>query len=328
MEDYNRKKAINVSKNEKVKTIMMGDYMILDDLSKEHLVTWGISSCVGVAIVVKTTNGKIIRLLAHIDMGEIIGISIDSFKYVLKRIKPINLNEVENIEISLTSMLTYSNMQKLKEKEEKLLAIILKEFKEFGIKLENIKINKGMQVQISPSGVISTYSEKEVEKQNQNILEQSISSFGGYIDYDLNIYITQYGGYMGDYISLGINCSEEEKTNALKSEYWQQYINSGYKLKIAPSFNNPNCMAVYVENWKDKKIHKYGTIKGCVRVESEIFDEHKEELAKKIAKIVQENKKREKTNSKSSSKVTTVMEKFYHQFIETCNFKGPKGKKR
>ena len=132
-------------------------------------------------------------------------------------------------------------------------------------RFENIKFDYSSQVQISPSGNISVYTEEELNEHKKNMLQEDLNSFGGYIHPDLNIYITNYGAYMGN-CSLSINSNEEEKQKELSKNYWQDFIRKDYKLVIEPSFNNPDCLAIYVSNWNDLNIQKYGTIPGCLQV--------------------------------------------------------------
>ena len=77
VKDYNTRMAINIPEDETVKMVGMGMCTIIEGDSKEHLLTYGLGPCVGVSIVIKDNNGKVSRLLAHVDMGQIIGISFD-----------------------------------------------------------------------------------------------------------------------------------------------------------------------------------------------------------------------------------------------------------
>lgn len=263
MKDYNTKMALNIGDDE-VKMVTMGNYSILID-GKKHLLTYGLGPCVGLAIVIKEKDGSIIRFLSHIDMGQIIEITFNQLQDILIQLKKIIANQIQDIKISLISTQSYTNMSCLNEKETKLLSILLREFEQFGIKLENIKFDYSSQVQISPSGNISVYTEEELNEHKKNMLQDDLNSFGGYIHPDLNIYITNYGAYMGN-CSLSINSNEEEKQKELSKNYWQDFISKDYKLVIEPSFNNPDCLAIYVSNWNDLNIQKYGTIPGCLQV--------------------------------------------------------------
>ena len=262
VKDYNTRMAINIPGDETVKMVYMGMCTIIEGDSKEHLLTYGLGPCVGVSIVIKDNNGKVSRLLAHVDMGQIIGISFDALQSDFRRIINGMGNNIESIEISLSSTQSFQNMKFLKENETKLLAIILKEFEKYGIGVSDIKFNYSSQVQISPDGVISNYSEYELEQHKANMMATALSEFGGYVHPELNIYITNFGAWMSN-CSLGKECDEEEKGKKLSEKYWQEYIQKGYNLVIAPSFNNPQYQAVYVTNWQEVIDPKWGVVIGC-----------------------------------------------------------------
>lgn len=262
MKDYNTRMAINVPDDETVKMVSMGMCTIIEGDSNEHLLTYGLGPCVGVAIVIKNHDRKLSRLLAHVDMGQIIGISFDNLRFYFKRIINGMENDIESIEISLSSTQSFQNMNFLKGNETRLLAIILKEFEKCGISISNIKFNYSSQVQISPDGVISNYSKHELEQHRVNMMASALNEFGGYVHPELNIYITDFGAWMSN-CSLEKECSEEEKGRKLSEKYWQEYTQKGYNLVIAPSFNDPQCQAVYVSNWQEVIDPKWKVVVGC-----------------------------------------------------------------
>lgn len=261
VKDFNAKKAIGVG-DDPVKFVSMGS-LCTSINENNHLLTYGLGPCVGVCIAIKSGDNDVIRLLAHIDMGQIIGMSFDKLRKTIKQLKDNINSPVKQINISLVTTQSYRNMHNLNNNEEELLAILLKEFKELGITINDINFNYSFQVQISPDGKISTYTEQQIKSHNKGILMADLNSFGGYIHPELDIYITNYGAYMGN-CSLDANSSEEDKKAELSKDYWQKYIADGYKLTIAPSFNNPQRLAIYVTNWNDTNIHKYGSIPGCM----------------------------------------------------------------
>ena len=77
--DYNTRMAINVPEDESVTMVNMWDCKIIDGTTKDHLLTYGLGPCVGVAIVIKSNNWKITRLLAHIDMGECLEFQLNHY---------------------------------------------------------------------------------------------------------------------------------------------------------------------------------------------------------------------------------------------------------
>ena len=267
MKDYNTGMAINIPEDETVKMVGMGMCTIIEGDSKEHLLTYGLGPCVGTAIVIKNHDGKISRLLAHVDMGQIIGISFDNLRSYFRRIINSMGNDIESIEISLSSTQSFLDMKFLKEDETKLLAIILKEFEKYGISVSDIKFNYSYQVQVSPDGTISTYTETELEQHKQHMMNEALSEFGGYVHPELNIYITNFGAWMGN-CSLGEKCGEEEKKKELSKEYWQEYIKKGYNLVIAPSFNDPKYQAIYVANWQEVIDPKCKVVVGCPKAKT------------------------------------------------------------
>jgi len=270
VKDYNTRMAINIPEDETVKMVWVGMCTIIEGDSKEHLLTYGLGPCVGVSIVIKDNNGKVSRLLAHVDMGQIIGISFDDLQSYFRRLKYGKENDIESIEISLSSTQSFINLQYLKDKEVKLLSMILKEFQDYGIDVNNIKFNYSSQVQISPDGVISNYSKHELEQHGANMMATALSEFGGYVHPELNIYITNFGAWMSNCCLLGKECGAEEKEKTLSEEYWQEYIKKGYNLVIAPSFNNPQCQAIYVTNWEEVIDPKRGVVVGCQRAKTNI----------------------------------------------------------
>lgn len=267
--DYDSKMAIGVG-NDSVRSVHMGDICTSTN-ETNHLLTYGLGPCVGVAIVIKSGENNVVRLLAHMDMGQIIGQSFSNLKDTIRRLK-YNMNgPVKQINISLVTTQSYQNMHNLNDKETELLAILLSEFQQFGITINDINFVYSSQVQISPNGIISTYTEQQLKDHKKNMLMSDLQSFGGYVHPELNIYITNYGAYMSN-CSLNTNSSDEEKKFELEKDYWQRYIADGYELVIAPSFNNPDCLAIYVSNWNDTSIHKYGTIPGCIQAKSKSFN--------------------------------------------------------
>ena len=257
---------------ENVKFVSMGNCIILDGGSKEHLLTYGLGPCVGVSVVIRNQDEKTSRLLAHVDMGQMIGISFDGLQSYFRKMKNSIGYDIGSIEISLSSTQSFQNLQYLNDKETRLLTIILREFQEYGINIENIRFNYSSQVQISPKGVITNYSEYELEQHRQYMMESSLSEYGGYVHPNLNIYITNFGAWMSN-CSLDLDASNEEKQKELLGRYWQEYISKGYNLVVAPSFNNPQCQAVYVSNWQEKVDPKYGVVIGCPKAKRHnLFD--------------------------------------------------------
>ena len=267
MRDFNTRMAINIPEDETVKMVSMGMCTIVEGDSKEHLLTYGLGPCVGIAIVIRNHDEKVIRLLAHVDMGQIMGVSFDNLRFDFRRIKNIIGTDVESVEISLSSTQSFQNPLFLNESETTLLDILLDEFQEYGIGINDIKLNNSSQVQISPDGVISNYSEQEVERHRNNMLASALSEFGGYIHQELNIYITNFGAWMGN-CSLGKECSAEEMEEELQKRYWQEFVQKGYQLVIAQSFSDPQCQAVYVSNWREVINPKWNVVEGCVRARS------------------------------------------------------------
>ena len=265
VKDNNSKMAIGVG-DDSVRFVNMGD--ICSSINEnDHLFTFGLGPCVGVSIVIKYGDNDIIRLLAHMDMGQILGHSFNDLKNTIQRLKN-NINDpIKQIKLSLVTTQSYRNMHNLNDNETKLLAIILAEFQCFDITINDINFVNSSQVQISPNGEISTYTEMQLDQHKKSILLLDLQSFGGYIHPELNIYITKYGAYMSDCL-LNANSSDEEKKSYLAKNYYQRYIEDGYELVLGPSFNNPDCLAVYVTNWNDTSIHKYGTIPGCISAKS------------------------------------------------------------
>ncbi len=263
--DYNSKMAIGVG-NDSVRYVSMRSICTSTN-ETNHLLTYGLGPCVGVAIVIKSGENNVVRLLAHMDMGQIIGKSFSNLKNTIRRLMNNMDGPAKQINISLVTTQSYQNIHNLNDKETELLAILLTEFQQLDIAINDINFVYSSQVQISPNGIISTYTEQQLEEHKKNILRSDLQSFGGYVHPVLNIYITNYGAYMGN-CSLNTNSSDEEKKSKLREDYWQRYITDGYELVIGPSFNNPDCLAIYVSNWNDTSIHKYGTIPGCLKAKS------------------------------------------------------------
>lgn len=140
----------------------MGECIILDGESQAYLETDGLGPCVGVAIVVKTIDGKVHRLLGHIVMEEEEAYSFEELKACSKKIKVNTKNKVKDIAISFTTSQSYRNFSNLTEDEVKLFRIIRREF---NYNIRNIKFYYQQQVQISPDGSISNNFEKNENKQ-------------------------------------------------------------------------------------------------------------------------------------------------------------------
>lgn len=273
MKDYNTRMAINIPEDETVKMVNMGGCTIVKGDSKEHLLTYGLATCVGVSIAIKDNNGKVSRLLAHVDMGQMIGISFDDLHLYFRRLKNEIENDIESIEISLSSTESFINLQYFNDRERKLLSMILLEFGGYGKDIVNIKFNYGRQVQISPDGVISNYSKGTLELHKEHVMTTAVSEFGGYVHPKLNIYITNFGAWMSNCL-LGEECGEEEKEKELSDKYWQKYIQKGYNLVIAPSFNDPQYQAVYVTNWEEVIDPEWGKVIGCPRANHIVLEEN------------------------------------------------------
>ena len=148
----NLKRIINVD---------MGECIVLNGESQAYLETDGLGPCVGVAIVIKTIDDKVHRLLGHIVMEEEESYSFDELKASSRRIKANTKNRIKEIEISLTTTQRFRNRSNLSEDEITLLGIIRKEF---NYSIRDIKFNYCQQVQISPDGLITNYLEKNDNK--------------------------------------------------------------------------------------------------------------------------------------------------------------------
>lgn len=130
----------------------MGECIILNGESKSSLETDGLGPCVGVAIVIKTIDGKVHRLLGHIVMEEEQSQSFQELKVCSKKIKANTKNKIKTIEISFTTSQSFRDRSSFTEDEIKLLAIIKREF---NYTYKSIKFYYCQQVQISPNGLIS-----------------------------------------------------------------------------------------------------------------------------------------------------------------------------
>ena len=142
----------STSINNNVINVDMGECVILDGESQAYLETDGLGPCVGVAIIIKTIDGKVHRLLGHIIMEEEDSYSFEELKACSKMIKNNTKNNIKDIEISFTTSQSYRDRSNLTEDEITLLGIIRKEF---NYSLKNIKFYYTKQVQISPEGLIS-----------------------------------------------------------------------------------------------------------------------------------------------------------------------------
>ena len=136
----------------------MGECVILEGGMGNYLETYGLGPCVGVAVVIRTVDGKVHRLLGHIIMEEDESYSFDELKECSKRIKERTNGTMKDIEISFTTTQSYRNRSNLTEDEMKLLRIIRNEF---NFNLRDIRFNYSEQVQISPDGLISNYFERD-----------------------------------------------------------------------------------------------------------------------------------------------------------------------
>jgi len=138
-------------------SVDMGECKILDEKEQKYLETNGLGPCVGVAIVIRTLDGNVHRLLGHIVMEEEDEYSFDELKECIKKIKEKTKNNINSIEISFTTTHSYRNFSFLTEDELKLLKIIRKEF---NFSIRDIKFNYYENVQISPDGIITNNSER------------------------------------------------------------------------------------------------------------------------------------------------------------------------
>ena len=139
----------------------MGDCKILDGEQQAYLETDGLGPCVGVAIVIKTIDEKVYRLLGHIIMEEDEPYSFEELKVCSRKIKNMTKDKVKNIEISFTTSQSYRDYSNLTEDERNLLRIIKKEF---NFDRKNIKFYYRQQVIISPNGSIFNNFEREEDK--------------------------------------------------------------------------------------------------------------------------------------------------------------------
>ena len=151
--------AIELLKADNVITVEMGDCVLLEGESGEYLETYGLGPCVGVAVVIKTIDGKIHRLLGHIIMEEKDSLSFNELIICLRTMKMNTNGNVGKIKISFTTSQSYRDRSCLTPDETKLLKIINNEFG----KIE-IEFNYSKQVQVSPDGSISTDFENNIFK--------------------------------------------------------------------------------------------------------------------------------------------------------------------
>ncbi len=142
----------------------MGECIVLDGESQEYLETYGLGPCVGVAVVIKTIDEKVHRLLGHIIMQEEQSYSFEELRVCAKKIKANTNGKIKDIEISFITSQSYRNRNNLTEDEIELLRIIRKEF---GVSFRNIKFYYRQQVQISPEGLINVNLETIEEKNHR-----------------------------------------------------------------------------------------------------------------------------------------------------------------
>lgn len=154
---------INVAEFGNTIEVDMGECKFLDSDSKDVLFTKGLGPCVGVSVVIKTIDGKVYRLLAHVIMEDKEKESFEELKACSKQMtKRINTN-IESIVISFTTTGSYRDFSHLSSDELKLLKIVLDVF---DIDYKKIHFNYKSQVIITPDGSIST-DLGEIEKRRK-----------------------------------------------------------------------------------------------------------------------------------------------------------------
>ena len=147
--------------------VEMGECVVLDGESQAFLETCGLGPCVGIAIVIKTLDSKVHRLLGHIVMEEEQSNSFEELRVCAKIINANTKDNVKDIKIAFTTTQSYRDRSNLKDDENKLIKIIKKEF---GFRMRDVEFNYSHQVQIAPTGAISTVFEKAMGQESKSKL--------------------------------------------------------------------------------------------------------------------------------------------------------------
>ena len=154
---------INVAEFGNTIEVDMGECKFLASDSKDVLFTKGLGPCVGVSVVIKTIDGKVYRLLAHVIMEYKEEEPFEELKACSKQMKKCINTNIESIAISFTTSCSYCNRGELSSDEFRLLTIVSNAF---GVNRQKIHFNHESQVIITPDGSIST-DLGEIEKRRK-----------------------------------------------------------------------------------------------------------------------------------------------------------------
>ena len=265
-------------KEAEIKSISMGSFGSEGKGSKLYIGTFGLGPCTAIAASITDENNNVYRFCSHIDMGEIVGGSID---HHLNRFRNFlsSIPKIKEINLTLVSSESFLEYRDRTDEEHKLLEGLKNLQKIYGFK---IQISHSTVVQISPDGKISTPSKYEIDQNKFKIIRETAIENGYKIDRTTKtpcITDENLGCYLFDITETDLveelkGKTQEERNQIIKNRiltksFWSSMIEKGGNVVVGISPLNPDNFAYYLTNYKEVAEKNYGFILYATRAESE-----------------------------------------------------------
>ena len=257
--DWNKTNLISEI-GQDVLAVSMGSSEITSD-KNTVIGTFGLGPCVGVAISVKDSDEKIHRFVAHIDMGQIIGMRIDEHLSKMKNFIA-NIIGAHDINVGLASTQSFINPNNLNENELRILGAIKE------LNPTNYSITNASVIEVKPDGDIICPRKEQIEQQKYKMLIDVAKANGCKIDYSLRVpYVVdeQKGCFIQSLISLDefTKMTEEDRDKYIEGRllyYQEEFKNYKAKFVMGTSAIDSDSLGIYMENYKEVAEKNYGYV--------------------------------------------------------------------
>lgn len=258
-----------------INNVMMGYCSSEDKNSPKYIGTFGLGPCTAIAASVIDEDGNVYRFCSHMDMGNIVGISITDhlmrFATFLSKIP-----NIKSIDCKLVSGMSFLDNCPRTNNEE----VVLKGLDKIKEKYKfDVKVIHSTVVQINPKGRIIFPGEYEIEKQKSYKMKEVALANGFFIDYSTKsecIAHEKLGCYLYD-VSAIVEEQMKDKTPEEKNEMAMQAMRSGEfgnvimenngEIVVGPSPLDPDKQAYFLVNFREIAPKNYGFVPYATTVE-------------------------------------------------------------
>ena len=256
-------------KGAEIKSISMGVCGSETKGSQRYIGTFGLGPCTAIAASIIDENNNVYRFCSHIDMGNVLGLSIDehleSFSRFLSAIP-----KIKESNLTLVSSESFLEGRTRTDNELKLLDGLKQLQQKYDFK---IKVKHSTVVEISPDGKISTPSKYEIDENKFKIIRETAIGNGYEIDRTTKtpcIVDKKIGCYLFDITEEDLvkklkDKSQEEMNEIIKNHistksFWSSMVKIGGIIVVGVSPLNPNNLAYYLTNYQEVAEKNYGYI--------------------------------------------------------------------